>query len=98
MNKRISIALDKRISIALESGLFVLNARIKKGRPVATLFVTDYIDTKRVLFDIENKRVLNNGIAVTAKDIENLTKLFVKEAEKSVETEILKKKEDDLPF
>ena len=64
----------KRLNLILANGLCVIQAKIRTGAPVMTLFVTDYTHNTRVLFDMEHKRVLSNrdNIELTEKDIENL--------------------------
>jgi hypothetical protein len=66
--------MKKRLNLVLTNGLLIVNAKIREGSPVITLFVTDYSESTRILFDVEQKRILANrdGIEFSAKDVESL--------------------------
>lgn len=65
---------SKRLNLILGNGLCVLHVKFRTNSSLATLFITDYEYSTRVLFDIEQKCILTNrdNIELTAKDIENL--------------------------
>lgn len=67
-------AFKKKLNLILTSGLLVVSAKFRDGAPVVTLFVTDYTNNTRVLFDLEHKKILANrdGIEMNGKDIELL--------------------------
>ena len=58
----------------LSSGLIVVSAKIRGGSSIATLFITDYSEDTRVMFDLAEKRILANrdNIELNEKDITNL--------------------------
>lgn len=64
----------KRLNLVLESGLCVVQAQIRAGDAIATLFVTDYSSNARVLIDLEKKVILSNNddIVLTEKDKTNI--------------------------
>lgn len=66
--------LKKRLNLVLSNGLCVVSAKFRKNTPVVTLFVTDYTADTRIMFDMDQKRILANrdNIELNAKDIENL--------------------------
>jgi len=76
----------KRLNLVLTNGLCVIHAKVRPGASIITLFVTDYTNNTRILFDLENKRVLTNrdNIELTAKDIENLTAALQQDKDKAV--------------
>jgi hypothetical protein len=67
-------SVKKRMNLVLSNGFCVLHAKIRDNNPVAILFITDYTYDTRVLFDMEQKRILTNpdNIEITAKDIDNI--------------------------
>ena len=65
---------NKRLNIVLSNGLCVLSAKLRKGSSLATLFISDFSDNTRVMFDLEHKRLLTNrdNIDLKQSDIDNL--------------------------
>lgn len=66
--------MRKTLNLVLASGLNIIHAKVREGTPVVTLFITDYTNDTRVLFDMDQKRILANkdNIDLTAEDIKNL--------------------------
>ncbi len=80
------MSMKIKLNLILASGLCVVSAKLRKNSNVATLFITDYTDSTRVLFDLEQKRILANrdGIELTTKDVESLCVVLKKEEKKAV--------------
>ncbi len=79
--------MKKTCNIVLSSGLLVVSAKTREGTPVITLFITDYSDNTRVMFDVEQKCILVNrdDIVLSAQDIEALVAAFgIKDAKKEI--------------
>lgn len=64
----------KQLNYILSNGLYVVNAKFKKNSPLITLFITNFIETTRVVFDATDKKVIANkdGIDIPQKDIDGL--------------------------
>jgi hypothetical protein len=79
--------MKKKLNLILDNGLCIINAKIRESTPLITLFITDYTNNTRVLFDVENKRILANkdNIELTGKDVENIL-LVLKEEPKKAQT------------
>lgn len=64
--------MHKRLNLPLSNGLCIIGAKIKEGSNIATLFITDFVDSTRVLFDMDEKRLVATkyGIDFPKKDLE----------------------------
>lgn len=71
-----------RKNLTLENGLQVYNLRARQGTSLVTLFITDLENDTRVMIDLESKRVLSGGIALSSVDFEGVSSLLL-ESEKS---------------
>lgn len=69
----------KRINYTLKSGLIATSAKLVKGRPIATVFVTDLTHDVRVLLDLEGRRVIHSTIDLSESDIKELFDAILKE-------------------
>jgi hypothetical protein len=70
----------KQLNYILTSGLCVVSARFKGNTKVAALCITNFAQNTRILFDVENKKVLANkdNITINAKDVDGLVAVLVK--------------------
>jgi hypothetical protein len=73
MKNKNSSKLNQLI-IILSSGLCVLSAKKREGSSIVALYITDYTNSTRVVFDIEEKKIIANrdDVDFTADDIEML--------------------------
>jgi hypothetical protein len=64
--------MHKRLNLPLSNGLIISSAKIRPGHKIAVLLITDFIESIRVLYDLEDKRLLTTkfGIDIPAKDLE----------------------------
>lgn len=69
-----SNSVKKKVNIVLSNGLYIVSAKFRKGTPIITLFATDFINSTRLVLDLEKKSLLANrdNIELNSKDIENI--------------------------
>jgi hypothetical protein len=70
--------MRKRLNLPLSNGLCITSAKIKHS--IATLSITDFVESTRIVFDIEAKKILASrlGIDIPVKDIEAIAKALSK--------------------
>jgi hypothetical protein len=68
-----------QLNMVLSSGLCVLSAKRREGSSIAVLYITDYNNNTRVVFDIEEKKVISNrdNIDFTKEDVEAVSKVLM---------------------
>ena len=66
--------IKKRLSLMLECQLCVMQIAINKSARVATLFVSDFNESTRVMLDLDSKKIISNRdeIRFTTSDINNI--------------------------
>jgi hypothetical protein len=89
------VSLKKKLNVILSNGLHVVSAKVNQGAALATLFVTDYTNNSRLIFDMESKKILANidGVDVSAKDMESIFTILSEKEKEKVKRKRNKKKE-----
>ena len=67
-----------QLNLVLSSGLCVLSVKKREGSSIAVLYITDYNNSTRIVFDIEEKKVISNrdNIDFTKDDVEAVSKVL----------------------
>jgi hypothetical protein len=76
MPKKASPTQNRKINIMLSSGLYVISVKCRKDTPLYTLFITDFVENTRIIFDAETMKVLPNklGVELNKKDVADVVK------------------------
>jgi hypothetical protein len=81
----------KQLNYQLSNGLFVVNAKIKRGSdgticPVVSFFMTDHIENTKVLFDLSSQKIVYSKypLSIPEKDIGGLVAALNLEPKKVV--------------
>lgn len=64
----------KHLNLTLSNGFYITHFKFIENNSVVTLFITDYIDNERVLFDLEKKVMLGSyNFELSEKDRNEIT-------------------------
>lgn len=91
MSKKIKTQANRKVNLMLSNGLYIISAKNREGTPLYTLYMTDFVESTRIIFDAEAKRVLPNkaGIELKEKDIAEVAKTIGWEVRKAEEAKVV---------